>query len=385
MKQKLLLLITLLGLSASGAWATTVNVVTLGSQVTDLSNLSADKYYVLQNVGTSKYNYYDAANSQMDAKATLDYSCVVVLNYDNTNVTIKQVSTGTYYQGLVSDTRLTLGADAVNYTFNTESVNSGEFRFANNSLFLNRNGSEDWPMGYLTSGMGNYSRWKIYEVTIASFTRVEAQSDIDVDKCYNIENPRGWWAVADGTTEVNSTAELSLAASASDTKQQFAFVKYNEQYYLYSVSTGMFAYVNGTKLSLTAIFNSDVIASPVTFTASQYSSTSTDYPTVISVGGKNFGVSTGFSPDVYQYTSTNDEGNGSAIVEAGSFDKTNAQDAIANYTASPSFSSSSSYFLKNLINNFYLPENGLTLSSTENTAASIVQLEYLGGHKDGQA
>jgi len=67
-------------------------------------------------------------------------------------------------------------------------------------------------------------------------------------KCYNIRNNRGTWAVGSGATVINSTVELGLAFLASDTKQQFAFIKYddatddsNDGYYLYSVSESKFA------------------------------------------------------------------------------------------------------------------------------------------------
>ena len=216
MKQKLTLLLLAL-VTSIGAWATTYTV-TLGSQVTDVSTLSTSKYYVLKNCGSSLYNYYDG--SQMDAKSGYDYSCVVSLNYDGTNVTIKQVSTDTYYQGLVSNTRLTLGADAVSYTFNTDGVESGQFRFANNSLYMNRNDS-GYPIGYSTDGTGDYSLWNIYEVNVMDF----------VGKTFTLQCARGYvyynGSVLAGTND---------AASAS----KFAIVSYDENTYLYDATQKAF-------------------------------------------------------------------------------------------------------------------------------------------------
>lgn len=153
-------------------------------------------------------------------------------------------------------------------------------------------------------------------------------------KCYNIYNNRGVWAVANNASVVNSTSELNLAPMASDRKQQFAFIPYNEKFYLYSVSEGKFAYVDGTKLSLTELFTDAVAASPVTFAASTSSTYMASAPVVVQVGGESFGISTNYSPDVYKYSPhLDDDGNASAIYEVGDFDNTTALAQIANTTS----------------------------------------------------
>jgi len=149
-------------------------------------------------------------------------------------------------------------------------------------------------------------------------------------KCYNIRNNRGTWAVGSGATDVNSTVELGLAFLASDTKQQFAFITYEGNVYLYSVGEGKFAYVDGTKLSLSADVTSAVAASPVTFQASTASSANAE-PIIVTVGGQMYGVSTGKSPDVFKYNVANDGGNSAIIIEAGSFDATSALAALEEY------------------------------------------------------
>lgn len=149
-------------------------------------------------------------------------------------------------------------------------------------------------------------------------------------KCYNIRNNRGTWAVGSGATVVNSTVELNLAFLASDTKQQFAFITYEGNVYLYSVGQGKFAYVDGNKLSLTAAVTSAVAASPVTFQASTASSANAE-PIIVTVGGQMYGVSTGKSPDVFKYNFANDGGNSAIIIEAGSFDATSALVALQEY------------------------------------------------------
>ena len=151
------------------------------------------------------------------------------------------------------------------------------------------------------------------------------------DKCYNIRNNRGTWAVGSGATVVNSTVELGLAFLASDEKQQFAFITYEDKVYLYSVSEGKFAYVDGNKLSLTADVTSDVAASPVTFQASTNATYKYSEPIIVTVNGSHFGVSTGFSPDIYKYQSQGDGGNCAYIIEAGSFDASSAFAALEAY------------------------------------------------------
>ena len=150
-------------------------------------------------------------------------------------------------------------------------------------------------------------------------------------KCYNIRNNRGTWAVGSGTTVVNSTVELNLAFLASDTKQQFAFITYEGNVYLYSVGEGKFAYIDGTRLSLTAAVTSAVAASPVTFVASTNATYKYSEPIIVAVNGNHFGVSTAYSPDIYKYQNQGDGGNCACIIEAGSFNATSALAALEEY------------------------------------------------------
>ena len=159
---------------------------------------------------------------------------------------------------------------------------------------------------------------------------VIATSGLSNNKCYNIRNNRGTWAVGSGATDVNSTVELGLAFLSSDVKQQFAIIGYEGNFYLYSVGESKFAYVDGNKLSLTSVVNSAVAESPVTFQASTASSAN-DEPIIVTIGDQMYGVSTGKSPDVFKYNYANDGGNSSLIIEAGDFDPTAALDALEKY------------------------------------------------------
>lgn len=215
--RKLLLFFFALLTGVSGAWATAAyTTVSLGSQVTDLASLSSSKYYVLKNVGTSKYNYYN--KNQMDATSDLSVGSVVKLSYDGASVTIQEVSTGKYYQGLVNDTRVSLGTSPVSYTFNTDGVESGQFRFANNDLYMNRDDS-GFPKGASTSFTGIYSRWNIYEVTI---------NDLSA-KTFTLQCARGYvyW---DGSTMVGDASN----------KSKFAVVPYEGNTYLFDATNSKF-------------------------------------------------------------------------------------------------------------------------------------------------
>ena len=154
-------------------------------------------------------------------------------------------------------------------------------------------------------------------------------SDLSNEKVYNIRNNRGTWAVGNGATVVNSTVELNLAFLASDTKQQFAFVTYESNVYLYSVSEQKFAYIDGNKLSLTEAVTDAVANSKITFENS--TAGVANEPIIVTVNGYHFGVSTAYSPDVYKYQSQGDAGNCARVQEAGTFDPRNALNALKKY------------------------------------------------------
>ena len=172
-----------------------------------------------------------------------------------------------------------------------------------------------------------------YAFAKASFfqKKVLSLSDFSNTKCYNIYNNRGAWAVGNDASDVNSTASgygLNLAISSSDSKQQFAFIKYINDYYLYSVSKGKFIYRNGTKLSVADSPNANVYNSKVTLTASTNTTYAPSAPVIITVNNQQFGVSTGYNPQVFGYNAAGDAGNATAIYEAGSFDPSSALSQI---------------------------------------------------------
>ena len=165
--KKLFIFLTMLVLGIVSSWAD-IYSVSLGSQVTDLATLSSDKYYVLKNYGSGRYNCFDDTHNRLEAMFGINYTCVVKLLYSDGKVQIQQVQTGTYYQALAAS-RVSLGSNAVDFTFNTDGVDAGQFRFASGDYFMNRaSGGNEHPTGVSNSMKGDYSRWLIYEVAVTS-------------------------------------------------------------------------------------------------------------------------------------------------------------------------------------------------------------------------
>jgi len=329
MKKLLLLLTALLTLGVSGAWAQVTSITDGGSYVI---RFNKNSNFVSPSMNTTRVS---AGRFRFDKVGTEG-------SYDVYNIYSVNGS------GYLNRTAVPANEGTTTITSSLEDTDNFKWTVATTVNDQNSDASI-WtisPYGYATSGTkfvltgwtDNFKEsnvLKFYSGTSHDLAQLkiakyaDALNELSATACYNITNPRGWWDVASGASLINSTVETSLSFSYSDAKQQFAFIQHDSKYYLYSVSEGKFAYVDGTKLSLTQYFTSDVASSNVTLEASSYSNNA-QYPVVVTVGGQNYGISTGYSPDVYAYTSTNDEGNGSLIVEAGSFDYTDAQAQITN-------------------------------------------------------
>jgi len=272
---------------------------------------AGDNYYYIKEVGSGKYMYTDYADdvTQITAAGTpWAYTSNNVLAAGTKEDADKfkwQVSEGSLTNGFFISSKVNVNAVLAA----TSQGNTGVYFYQ-----------------YTTSNGGNAK----YPFANSKFIKVATSlSEVSNDKCYNICNYQAWWAVGSGATEVNSTYAndkgLNLAVSTSDTKQQFAFIKYIDKYYLYSVGEGKFAYKNGTKLSLADGFNNNVTSNgAVTFVTSTSSSYKSSAPVIVTVASKNFGVSKNFSPTVLGYDDASDNGNASAVCEAGSFTPTTA-------------------------------------------------------------
>lgn len=166
-------------------------------------------------------------------------------------------------------------------------------------------------------------------------------------KKYAIANQRGWWAVGDGATTVNSTSSaynnagdaqygLCIDPSLSDKKQQFAIIPFNGDYYLYSVAAQKYVYwridryegTTSTPSKKLELSTAPVVNSPLTLTASTSAKYMAHQPHVITISGNYFGVATDYNPHIYHYQYADDNGNAAQILEAGDFDPTLAQSRL---------------------------------------------------------
>lgn len=180
---------------------------------------------------------------------------------------------------------------------------------------------------YATSGTIGESDCAIKVIRTLKSGVVISNSNLSNTKCYNITtNGRGAWVVPNEATAVTSTTNAGLAISASDTKQQFAFILYEGNYYLYSVSQSKFISKSGNYTTLTEEPGNNVTLLTSTGSFS--------YPVVVAFqnGSYHAGISNGYNPAVItHYNSLSDDGNRAYITEAGDFDPTAALAALDNY------------------------------------------------------
>lgn len=317
--RKLLLLICALLTSVSGAWAD--GTVTIGTS----SNIQSKSTFYYSNGSIAPWGnwcqkaVFGAVSLEGTVSNTTGYFRVDGAPHTITISVPSSMKITAYSFDLKQ-------LDGTGCTANGTELNNSSFTTVSGSS-LNTNSV---TITFANTPGSGECRIQVENFTV-TYTGSMTPADLSTSKCYNIRNNRGTWAVSSSSaTDVNSTYELNLAYSSSDAKQQFAFVEVFGKYYLYSVAAQKFAYVSGTKLALTDKFNYNVQHSPVTFTAST-SSTYKDYsPVIITVGGQQFGVSKGYSPDVYKYNDATDDGNAAWLVEAGSFDSSTASTQIVN-------------------------------------------------------
>ena len=144
-------------------------------------------------------------------------------------------------------------------------------------------------------------------------------SEVNANKAYYITTyDRGAWMVKNSGTAVTSTTKADFAPMKADPKQQFAFIKHNNNYYLYSVSSKKFVSKSGDYTTLTDVASDNV---------SLLATTNTGYPTVVAFqdGAYQGGVSNNYTPAVITFwNDLNDGGNQAKIVEVADFDPTEA-------------------------------------------------------------
>ena len=168
-------------------------------------------------------------------------------------------------------------------------------------------------------GWGSAISLQIYNVELLNL--VTAIGDFSNNKAYYVTTAdRGAWFTPESGTALTSTNKAGFAASMSDTKQQFAFLSYNNNgiYHLYSVSEKKFVSKSANYTTLTSEVGDNVTL---------LSTTNSSYPFVVALqdGAYQMGISNGYDPAIITfYNDLNDAGNQVQIREVADFDPTEA-------------------------------------------------------------
>ena len=170
--------------------------------------------------------------------------------------------------------------------------------------------------------------------------KVTALSQLSNDKCYIIQaaqSSRGAWQYSKTSPDVlQSTKKNGATVSKEDPTQQFAIIHSDKgNYYIYSIAGGKFLYYQTSD----AVGLSENVVSEA-YLAGFISSTHLDkanYPWVATLNGQQMNLtnatSEGGGNGVVFYTDSGDGGNAISITEAGTFDPTEAMQAIEAYEA----------------------------------------------------
>ena len=170
--------------------------------------------------------------------------------------------------------------------------------------------------------------------------KVTDLSQLSNDKCYIIQaaqTSRGAWQYSATSPDVlQSTKKNGTTVSAADPTQQFAFIRSDKgNYYIYSIGGGKFLYYQTSD----AVGLSENVVSEA-YLAGFISSTHLDkanYPWVATLNGQQMNLTTAGAGEgkngVVFYTDSGDGGNAISITEAGTFDPTEAMQAIEAYEA----------------------------------------------------
>ena len=307
MKQKLTLLFLAL-LTTAGMWAD------------DVTSYDGEFYYIHNNNNTNKY-----VGPAYQCQTTQTYGALFrikqVTHNDATCYTIYNMNTGKYvnYKDTSEGTTKLEGGSLGDKSYWDITFVSGTAvticpQGSSNSWNFWGGNSDPNPVGLYRSSDGN-SKWRLEKVAPVSST-----SSLGAYKYGVISVSRGGWAVS-GTsaTSLSSTHDQSLAV-AIDTKQQFAFVPYNEEWYLYSVGAGKFVHKDGS-LTLGA-------GDPITFV----STGTANYPFLIkfddshciNLGGSSQIAINGWGDIPGEY----DAGNQLALIAEGDYSLTAATNVL---------------------------------------------------------
>lgn len=227
--------------------------------------------------------------------------------------------------GTLSDTP----ADAIN--FKKGNADSTFVLFFDNSNYLNAGGSSNTCIdGWNTADDGNSN----YLTPVANFDATAAIEKINAivpvvfewnaNKSYTItpkDATRGVLYAPEGTEALdacggtrNNASHPDVAIDATSPAQQFAFVQWNDKYYLYSVSEKKFISKSGNFTTFTD--------KPGDYVTVEH--TSENYFAIKFNGADCINVSTGYTYGIVTNWNSIDDGNQFIIAEAADFDPTEA-------------------------------------------------------------
>lgn len=281
---------------------------------------------------------------------------LVAVEGSTTNYYLQATSNNEYLSGEIqsqSDVNGTNGgairtvattSEAAQFTITSPETNLFWFKRADVSATLYLNIQTSWEskgqVNYWTGAAG-YSRWQVYKVTstteqeeveVPEYLTSLDQVDQDSLAIYTIEpylKTRGYLYAdvtnhlldACGGTDGNS-ANRDVAHDPSDVKQQFALIKKQGAYYLYSVGDKRFATwvnTNNTKSSL--------VESPVQSNGAitLQAATIGDSYVVLKIAGQYVNFSPSYNPDIYMNYNTEDGGNQVRIQKVSTVSLTEAE------------------------------------------------------------
>ncbi len=184
------------------------------------------------------------------------------------------------------------------------------------------------------------------------WAQLTSQNDVNPNKCYTVTtNGRGSWTMATDGSALRSTSNISQTVDATNTDQQWAFVEYGGNTYLYNVGKQKFILKNGTEASASAERGTPIELYQYTSTemagwGENYDAfqsggyylcakmgTDGTYPTYINFNTEGDGYQTrvtawGPGNTGYDAKCGADAGNALKIVEVGEFDPTAALESL---------------------------------------------------------
>ena len=297
-------------------------LVCMGTWATDITSFSNGVYYIHNNANSNKY-----VSSTYVCKSSSTYGCQFyikqVTHNNKTCYTIYNLDNNAYvnYKDTKEETtKLENGSLGDKSYWDITFVSGAAVTISPQGTSVSWNfwggNSDNNPVGLYRNSDGN-SKWLLESVGI-----VTSATGFGNFKYTVSSSNRGSWAVNGASAfGLSSTGSLGLAPSQTDTKQQFAFVSYNDKYYLYSIVAQKFVLKNGTLVEGPTAEQS---IDPLTVTTTGNES----YPLFFKFDNSH-NINLGGSNQIAINTwGTIDAGNSMAVLPAGNYDLTDAVNVL---------------------------------------------------------